>query len=207
MPKTNLAAMFKLFSIALQPIRADWMDLLTEGKLRDDVRMIWTALELPQAPLDEFCATLDTFVGRDSEEVLHELRQERTRLFIGDKPLVKSSEGLWRRDREGRRAVRMINQYSIEVQEFMRECGVAKKAGTNDCIDYLETECDFCAFLADRPEYLIEMGKEPIDLLDQFMDEHVKKWGPGLCEDVVRETRNPYFRAAYGLMAEYLKEF
>ena len=207
MPKTNLAAMFKLFSLAMQPIRIDWMDLLTEGKLRDDVAMIWPALKLPQEPLDEFLAVLDTYKGRDAEEVLHELRSERTRMFLGDKPLIKNSEGLWRRHREGRNAVRMINAYSIAVQEFMRECGVQKKSGTNDCIDYLETECDFCAFLSDRPEFLIELGKEPIDLLDQFMDEHMKQWVPGFCEDVVRETREPYFRAVYGLMGEYIKEF
>ena len=44
MPKTNLAAMFKLFSIALQPAKKEWLHLITDGSLRNDIAMIWTAL-------------------------------------------------------------------------------------------------------------------------------------------------------------------
>ena len=73
--------------------------------------------------------------------MLHELRRENTRLFLGDRPLVENSEGPWRKRAEGKQgAALMVNSYSVEIADFMRSCGIERKPGYNDCIDYVEND-------------------------------------------------------------------
>lgn len=207
MPQTNLGTMFKLLSIAFEPPTVSWSEAIVSGALRDEIKAAWEALGLSQQAIDVFYKDLETYVERDDETVLHELRREFTRLFLGDKPLVTNSEGLWRLRSEGRDGVLIVNSYSLEVAEFMRQCGVVKAEGYNDCIDYIETECDFAAFLAGGPEYLIELGKDPIALLELFMDEHMTLWIPGFCADVLRASGVVYYKALCALMGEFTKEF
>lgn len=208
MTQTNLAALFKLFSIAFEPPSMTLGELVVSGALRDDVGTVWEALELPERPLDEFRVDLAPYLGRDAEETMHELRRESTRLFLGDRPLVTNSEGLWRKRAEGKqKAVLIINSYSLEVADFMRSCGVVRAEGYNDCVDYVENECDFAAFLADGPQHLIDLGKDPLALLDEFVDDHLKRWLPGFCADVVRESDTLYYKGLGKLLDAFIAEF
>lgn len=56
----------------------------------------------------------------------------------------------------------MVNSYSVEVADFMRTCGIERKPGYNDCIDYVENELEFAALLAESPTYLAEQGKDAL---------------------------------------------
>ena len=128
--------------------------------------------------------------------MLHELRRENTRLFLGDRPLVENSEGPWRKRAEGKQgAALMVNSYSVEIADFMRSCGIERKPGYNDCIDYVENELEFAALLAESPTYLAEQGKDALGLLEEFIAGHLKIWLPGFCADVVAQTKTPYYRA------------
>ncbi|MBQ9021005.1 MAG: molecular chaperone TorD family protein [Eggerthellaceae bacterium] len=202
-----LGNMFKLFSVAFTPATQQIVKVIVEGTLADDMATTWRALSLPDDAIDSFLTTMQEYRGRDAEEVLHELRIDWAHMYMGDKPRVTNTEGLWRFRAEGRDTVRMINRYTNEVADFMRECGVKRQQQYNDCIDYIENECDFAAFLANGPEYLAEMGKDNIELLGDFMDDHMLKWAPGFCEDVQREAQTPYYRALAALMGVFLNEF
>lgn len=208
MPQTNLGALFKLFSIAFEPPTLGLADLVVSGALAADIQAAWEALELPRRSSDAFAEGLSGYVGRDAEETMHELRRESTRLFLGDRPLVTNSEGLWRKKAEGKtNAVLIINSYSLEVADFMRSCGVVRAEGYNDCVDYIETECDFASFLADAPDYLVGLGKDPAALLEEFMQNHMNRWVPGFCSEVVHAARAVYYRELGALMGEFAKEF
>lgn len=204
---THLGNMFKLFSVAFTPHTAQSVKVVTSGMLAEDVATTWKALGLPQDALDAFVDALASYKDRDEEEVLHELRQDWSHMYLGDPPRIANSEGMWRFRNEGRETVRMINRHSRAVADFMRECGVKRQEKYNDCIDYLENECDFCAFLANGPEYLAEMGKDNIELLSTFVDDHVLQWAPGLCEEIQGEARSGYYQAVAKLMSVFLSEF
>ena len=204
---TYLGNMFKLFSIAFTPVTEQTVKVIVEGTLANDVASTWKALGLPEEALGEFLAAMETYRGRDAEEVLHELRIVWAHMYLGDKPRVTNTEGLWRFRDEGRDSVRMINRYTTAVADFMRECGVKRHPKYNDCIDYIENECDFAAFLANGPEYLAEMGRDNIEILGNFMDDHMLKWAPGFCVDVQREAKTPYYQAIAALMGVFLDEF
>ncbi len=205
----NISVLFKLFAVAFRPPTIGaWTDSLVSGSLRDDIAATWTALELPKEPLAEFCAQIDGYTGRDAEEVLHEIRREETRLFIGENPLVENSEGTYLQRKHGvKKPIRMINQHSIAVADFMRSCGVTRQEKYNDCIDYLENECDFCGYLATEPRYLIDGGIDPLDKLDEFVNNHMLLWVPGFCAEIVAETKVSYYAGVALLMGAFIQEF
>lgn len=208
MSQTNLGNMFRLFSAAFKPPTANLADVVVSGELAQAMGDTWRALGLSDESFGGFAGVLETYRDRDAKEVLGELRREHTRLFLGDPPLVENSEGPWRKKAEGKIGVDlMVNSYSLEIQEFMRQCGAVKAKGHNDCIDYIEVECEFAAMLAERPQYLIDLEKDPLDLLDSFMDEHMKKWVPGFCAEVAEKTCLPYYRELCGLMGAFMGEF
>jgi len=205
---TLLGTMFRLFSVAYQPPTRELAELVVNGALARDVCGVWEALELDAASCEAFGAGLAGYAGRDAEDVLHELRRENTRLFLGKRPLVENSEGPWRKKKQGSEVVAlMVNSYSTEVADFMRYCGVVKAQGYNDCVDYIENECDFAGFLADQPAYLAEHGMDATELLERFIDEHMKLWVDGFCADVLAETECPYYRAVCTLMRAFMAEF
>ena len=208
MAATVLGTAFRFFSVAFQPPSAQLAQAVVSGELSKSAAQVWEALELDAAQAMAFGQALAAYEGRDADEVLHELRRDNTRMFLTDTPLIENSEGPWRKKSEGIEVVAlMVNSYSTEVSDFMRYCGVVKASGYNDCVDFIENECDFAGFLADGPAYLAEHGMDAADLLDRFMDEHMKKWVPGFCADVEATAQTPYYRALATLMAAFMAEF
>lgn len=207
MAHTHLGNMFRLFSVAFQPASTHQAELVTSGMLQSDMRTTWEALELASDAIDRLEEGLSVYRGRDAGDVMREVRREETRLFLNQNPPVANSEGVWRKKAEGYQFVSyMINSYSLEVEEFMRQCGVVKSKGKNEPVDYVHAECEFAGMLADGPDYLVRLDKDPLALLDEFAQSHLKAWLPGFCEDVQRETRIPYFAEVARLLAVFVEE-
>ena len=208
MAATVLGTTFRLFSVAFQPPSAQLAQMVVSGDLSESFSQAWEALELDAGQVAAFEQALAGYKGRDAQEVLHELRRDNTRMFLTDTPLIENSEGPWRKKAQGIEVVAlMVNSYSTEVSDFMRYCGVVKAQGYNDCVDFIENECDFAGLLADSPAYLAEHDMDAADLLDRFMDEHMKKWVPGFCADVEKTAHTPYYQALSHLMAAFMAEF
>lgn len=206
MPQTNLSLIFKLFSVALASPTLQLAEEISSDALRSNFDTTWKSMSLPEESLAAFNNSLCTYTSKDTEDILHETRREFTRLFLGERPLIANSEGMWRMREKGKTAVLIINSYSLEVADFMRECGVVKAEGYNDCVDFIETECDFAAFLASSPEYLLELDKDPLGILESFIESHMKLWVPGLCKEVIDATNVPYYKAYYGLLGDFFNE-
>jgi TorA maturation chaperone TorD len=205
----NLSNMFKLFAVAFRPPAAGpWAEAVVSGSLRDDMAATWEALDLVAEACSTFRTCMDGYVGRDADEVMHELRIEQTRLFIGENPPVENSEGTWLQRHNGvAKPIRMINNHTVAVTEFMKSCGVVRQLKYNDCIDYVENECDFCGHLATVPDELKERGIDPLEKLDEFMDQHMSRWIPGFCDEVISLTKTDYYRGVCTLLRAFVKEF
>lgn len=202
-----LGNLFRLMSIALQPPTNGLGVLVVSGELAEACDRLWRELELPAEPSIGPLVSLWAYRGRGEEEVLHELRREHTRLFLGSQPLVTNSEGPWRKKAEGKEGVALIvNSYSVEIADFMRRCGVVCAPGYNDCVDYVENEFDFAGWLADEPALLAEKGLDSRSLLARFCDEHIKLWVPGFCDEVAAATRLPYYQALSALVKALVVE-
>ena len=70
---------------------------MVSGSLARDITAMWAELDLPGRDADAFSGTLSqAYAGHDTSDVLHGLRRENTRLFLGDRPLVENPEGITR---------------------------------------------------------------------------------------------------------------
>ena len=180
------------------------------------------SLALPQG----WDARLAAYAGRDSEALLHELRAEATRLFVGaPEPAVSPYEGVWRAADDGVQALLFVNPHSMAVERFMRSCGVGRPEGTNEPLDRVDAELELLQYLcmleagpAEAPE-----GAEPpagpgaaagadapedgwAAARERFLEEHALAWMPRFADKVAEETREPFYRAAAGLLKSVLAQ-
>ena len=135
------------------------------------------------------------------------LRPEATRLFVGaPEPAVSPYEGVWRAADDGVQALLFVNPHSMEVERFMRGCGLGRPEGTNEPLDHVATECELMEHLALRaagaeppegaPAGADLPGGSPEAAYGAFLEEHARAWMPRFADAVAAESRVPFYRDA-----------
>lgn len=139
------------------------------------------------------------------------LRPEATRLFVGaPEPAVSPYEGVWRAADDGVQALLFVNPHSMEVERFMRACGLGRPEGTNEPLDHVATECELMEHLALRaagaeppegaPAGADLPGGSPEAAYGAFLEGHARTWMPRFAERVAAESRTPFYRDAAALL-------
>ena len=115
-------------------------------------------------------------------------------------------EGVWRAADDGVRALLLVNPHSMEVERFMRSCGLGRPEGTNEPLDHVATECELLEHLALRaagaeppegaPADADLPGGSPAAAYGAFLEEHARAWMPRFAEAVAAESRVPFYRDA-----------
>ena len=140
-------------------------------------------------------------------DALHALRPEATRLFVGaPEPACSPYEGVWRAADDGVQALLFVNPHSMEVEHFMRSCGLGRPEGTNEPLDHVATECELLEHLALRaagaePPEGAPAGSDlpdgsPEAAYEVFLEEHARAWMPCFAGAVAAESRIPFYRDA-----------
>ena len=140
-------------------------------------------------------------------DALRALRPEVTRLFVGaPEPACSPYEGVWRAADDGVQALLFVNPHSMEVERFMRGCGLGRPEGTNEPLDHVATECEFLEHLALRaggaeppegaPADADLPGGSPEAAYGAFLEEHARAWMPRFAGAVAGESRVPFYRDA-----------
>ena len=135
------------------------------------------------------------------------LRPEATRLFVGaPAPAVSPYEGVWRAADDGVQALLFVNPHSMEVERFMRACGLGRPEGTNEPLDHVATECELMEHLALRaagaeppegaPAGADLPGGSPEAAYGAFLEGHARAWMPRFADAVAAESRVPFYRDA-----------
>lgn len=135
------------------------------------------------------------------------LRPEATRLFVGaPEPAVSPYEGVWRAADDGVQALLFVNPHSMEVERFMRACGLGRPEGTNEPLDHVATECELMEHLALRaagaeppegaPAGADLPGGSPEAAYGAFLEGHARTWMPRFADAVAAESRVPFYRDA-----------
>ncbi len=100
---------------------------------------------------ESFAADARAAAGEEPEALLHALRAEATRLFVGaPDPVCSPYEGVWRAADDGVQALLFVNPHSMDVERFMKSCGLGRPEGTNEPLDHVSTECELLEHLALR---------------------------------------------------------
>ena len=135
------------------------------------------------------------------------LRPEATRLFVGaPEPAVSPYEGVWRAADDGVQALLFVNPHSMEVERFIRSCGLGRPEGTNEPLDHVATESELLEHLplraagAEPPEGAPAgadlPGGSPEAAYGAFLEGHARAWMPRFAERVAAESRVPFYRDA-----------
>lgn len=150
----------------------------------------------------------------DPDALLHTLRAEATRLFVGaPDPVVSPYEGVHRAADDGVQALLFVNPHSMDVERFMKSCGLGRPEGTNEPLDHVATECELLQYLAalaagvTPPEHVTLdalHGGSPEAAYTTFLEEHAQTWLPHFAEAVTAETRHAFYRAAATFMTGLL---
>lgn len=201
MTKKDTRVLLRLLSVSFSYPDKTLVQLITAGALQKDIFDAWIAKGLPEEVAAQACESMLYYQGKDPEEVKSQLRQEYTRLFLGEAPVVSHSEGVWLCRKEGyNRPPLIVNPRSLEVQKFQQSCGVVRADGYNDSVDTVDVECEFAAYLADDPQLPEELKKTPEQAYEEFLDLHMKKWIPGFCQDVRETADTVYYKNMVDLL-------
>ncbi|MBC2889872.1 TorD/DmsD family molecular chaperone [Gordonibacter massiliensis (ex Traore et al. 2017)] len=149
--------------------------------------------------------------GHAPDALLRSLRAEATRLFVGAPDAACSPyEGVWRAADDGVQALLFVNPHSMEVERFVRSCGLGRPEGTNEPLDHAATECELLQHLAMLEAGIAAPadGTGPADLpggspaaaYAAFLEEHARAWMPRFAERLAAETREPFYCAAARLL-------
>ena len=204
------AALWELLAFSLRYPGAELAEAVASGEWAEAAREVADALGLP---LPEGCADGPaTADDRTPDALLHSLRAEATRLFVGAPDAACSPyEGVHRASEDGVQALLFVNPHSMEVERFMRSCGLGQPEGTNEPLDHAATECELLQYLAMLEAGLAEPpeGLDPADLpggspaaaYDEFLENHARAWMPRFAERLAAESREPFYRAAAQLLS------
>ena len=205
------ATAWELAAFAFRYPGDELVEAVSSGEWGEAAEEVMAALGVE--PPEGFAADAHASAGEDPATLLHQLRAEATRLFVGaPEPAVSPYEGVWRAADDGVQALLFVNPHSMAVERFCKSCGLGRPQGTNEPLDHAATELELMQHLCMRAAGMVEPsegapadedlpGGSPAAAYEQFLSEHALTWLPRFAEAVARETRLPYYRAAAALLS------
>ena len=192
-----LAAAFELAALGLTPVQRELADALVSGEYADACAEVAAACGLDGVD----ASVLTGYTGMDPDQVFHEIRRERTRLFVGERrPLITPYVGVWLAEQRGQRGHLMIGEESMAIERFMKARGVVKDLAAgqkNDPMDHIGTVCEFMQFLClvNARAVAPAAGREVADGdFDEFHERHFAPYARWCAARVTEEARTPFFQ-------------
>lgn len=188
------ASGYELASLCFLLPRQEVGDALVSGEFADACREVADALGCSDSRALDAIAEMAVYEGRDAEEVLHEVRRDYTRLFVGVvEPSITPYVGVWDALSRGAAPILAVGRESMAIERFMRRCGVAKdlSAGqANEPMDHVGTICEFLEYLclvnarAVAPASSAEVRKDDYEI---FLEAHFRdyvRWLSGRVDEL-----------------------
>ncbi len=133
--------------------------------------------------------------GRDLNDVAIELAAEYASIFLGIRQIVPHpSESVYL----GAEHLVMQKQRD-EVLEMYRAVGLDKISAFTEPEDHIAVELSFMAHLAEKMASALEAdmiddAKRYLGFQKRFLDEHLARWTPQLCADILKAARIDFYR-------------
>lgn len=194
------AALCELASQAFLLPTEEVAEALASGEYALAYAEVLSANGAPESLAGSVLAELGPYRGRDARDVLHELRREYTRLFVGaGKPLISPYAGVRFAQKRGRIPLLFVGEESMRIERFMKARGVGHRGGANVPLDHAGSMLEFAMYLCLANAGVLEpyaaSAIEPDDY-EEFAGVHLCSFMAGVAEDVLRESECGFFRAA-----------
>ncbi|WP_258553889.1 TorD/DmsD family molecular chaperone [Eggerthella lenta] len=202
----NKAALYELLASAFCYPSEEVASALASGEFAEAFQEIGAANGVDERHLEERAEALRAYVGRGADAVLHALRREHTRLFIGHgSTLISPYAGVWDSVAKGKKPMLMVGAESMAIERFMRRCGVGQPEGTNEPLDHAATLLEFMYYLCLVKADAVKPSAHA-DVRDgdyrAFFDEHLAKFAAPFADEVMRQTTEPFFASSAWLLRE-----
>lgn len=149
-------------------------------------------------PLKEYSSNL---ADSEPDELLHELKREYARLFIGPaKMIVPPYETFYGSNYQGKDTLLMVNRAAISVENAYRDSGLIMSKDLREPPDHFATEIEFLYYLARQESDAWSDGnnagaKKWRRKQLAFLDGHLAKWGCEFCQAVEAKSTHAFYRA------------
>lgn len=206
----NRAAYYELMASAFRYPSIDVMEALVSGEFSDAFEEIGGLQNFECTFLTRQVAFLDTYRGSNAERVMHTLRREHTRLFIGPDARVPAYAGIWKAISEGKPPLYMISKESMAIERFMSRCGIGHPEGTNEPLDHIASILEFLYYLclvkanAVKPSPHADIKEMDYEV---FCSLHAHDYLCAFSDGVLEHSQEPFFVCSARMLAEHTKKF
>ncbi|MDI6786429.1 MAG: molecular chaperone TorD family protein [bacterium] len=141
----------------------------------------------------EVVELFEQYLGKDSKEVLNDLKEEYTRLIYDSyMPFIPPYESIYRGERQ------VQGKFTWEVSNFYKEFDLIVDG--KEMPDHIVHECEFISILSsyeyeNRKNENIKEAEKYHKAISEFLDKHLLIWGNKFCLDLVSLTKVPFYRA------------
>ncbi|MDO5043161.1 MAG: molecular chaperone TorD family protein [Slackia sp.] len=188
-------------------VSGEWAEALVE------LRHAWS---FPEDVQSDALKRIGTGEDADPGFVLHALRQEATKLFVGPPtPAASPYESVWAASRIHAAPLLFVSPSAIAVERFCAACGLGRPEGTNESLDHVSSELELLQFLASVESGAIDAlacgiavadfpGGSPVAAFELFFDEHLAKWACDFAHEVESVSSHAFYRAAARLLCDFV---
>ena len=100
--------------------------------------------------------------------------------------------------------------FTQEIVEKYREAGLKISEEFKDLPDHITAELEFMYYLCYMEEKMRRVDKEKAEkfreMQKKFLKEHIAKWVPKFCDDVIRESKLEFYKESARLLREFIEE-
>ena len=149
------------------------------------------------------------FFRKPDKELLEDLAVEYTRLFLGPGKHISPHESVHHK-KEGTQSGQLWGESTAEVKKIVEASGLEYKTEYTGLPDHISVELEFMQHVVMREEQAWKDDDKETALLCQengkkFVDEHLFRWIPKFCEEVITEADLPFYREMARLTRTFIE--
>jgi TorA maturation chaperone TorD len=201
----NRATLCELLALGFMLPTPELAEAVTSGEFAEALEDVGAANALDEAlwgqaaQMLRAAAAAANYQDKDSNTLFHELRIEYTHLFVGaPEPAVSPFAGVWWAKAHGVEPLLFVNTRSMDIERFMRRCGIGQSEGTNEPLDHIATMLEFLQYAALVNAGVVawaEGADAPEDVSEAFVRDFMADWVEQFAETVQCAARLPFYQA------------
>lgn len=150
----------------------------------------------------------EKFRTAPEDVLLEELALEFTRLFLGPGEHISAHESIYT-EIDGE-VGGLWGAKTVEVKKFIETTGLDYESRFTGLPDHISVELEFMGKLveweaAKWPDEDSESAKYCLAVQKKFAEEHLLKWAPKFCSDVIEKATMPFYREMAKVTRDFLK--
>ncbi|MCI1479801.1 MAG: molecular chaperone TorD family protein [Eggerthellaceae bacterium] len=198
------AELFELLAHSFAYPDEELAQALSDGSYAQAARQVCAETDAAGACAGDIDRIDQAYRGVDAQHLLHALRAEYTRIYIGTTSAAVSPYGSWwKAVQAGKEPVLFLSKETRAVEKAMHDAGVGNRPGNKEPLDHIACELDFARYLS-----FVLAGAAParadvaIDerTLESFLDEHLRPWAPDFARKTAETTTSPLYRFVASLL-------